>query len=587
MDSQTPEFARARKLLDGLPWFQGLPDEARDLLAEGCSWMSLPGGQVLFYEGETADAVYLIAQGSLGAFRRRDGEIQSIGEMFAGESVGELGVLTARPRVATVRALRDSLLLRLPGSHLDMLAERFPQALLGLARLALKRSSEGGARRYDTAPRTIALLPQCAGVPLRDFASELLMRLAKFGRVRLLTSSDADRPPDWFEEQEREARFVLYLADQESGPWRERCRRQADAWLLLARADETPAAFSEVLQPVPHPDAPRPEHLVLLHSAKPRLGAGKRWLKSRPHARLHHVRGEPDVGRIGRLLCHQGLGLVLSGGGARGFAHLGVIKALREAEFEIDAVGGTSMGAVIGAGLAADWSTEEMIEVFRQAFYDTNPLSDWTLPVISLVSGRKQSRLLQDTFGSRDIEDLVLPYFCVSANLTTGAAAVHRTGPLWYWLRASTAIPGIVPPLMHHGEVFVDGGVINNLPVDVMREMHRGEIIAVDIGSDYRLKSKFDESELPPIWQLAAEWFGPSHRPSLRQVLLRAGMVNSGTAALQAREISSLLLTPPLDDIDLTEWKSYFRAIDRGYQYTLRMIGGEKDVLSQEPPTLW
>ena len=278
---------------------------------------------------------------------------------------------------------------------------------------------------------------------------------------------------------------------------------------------------------------------------------------------------------------------MLSGGGARGFAHLGVIKALREAGFEIDAVGGTSMGAVIGAGLAADWSTEEMIEVFRQAFYDTNPLSDWTLPVISLVSGRKQSRLLQDSFGSRDIEDLVLPYFCVSANLTTGAAAVHRTGPLWYWLRASTAIPGIVPPLMHHGEVFVDGGVINNLPVDVMREMHRGEIIAVDIGSDYRLKSKFDESELPPIWQLAAEWFGPSHRPSLRQVLLRAGMVNSGTAALQAREMSSLLLTPPLDDIDLTEWKSYFRAIDRGYQYTLRMIGGEKDVLSQEPPTLW
>ena len=225
MDHLTPEFARARKLLDGLPWFQGLPDEARDLLAEGCSWMSLPGGQVLFYEGEAADAVYLIAQGSLGAFRRRDGEIQGIGEMFAGESVGELGVLTARPRVATVRALRDSLLLRLPGSHLDMLAERFPQALLGLARLALKRSSEGGARRYDTAPRTIALLPHCGGVPLRDFASQLLMRLARFGRVRLLTSSDSGHPPEWFEEQEREARFVLYLADEETGPWRERWTR--------------------------------------------------------------------------------------------------------------------------------------------------------------------------------------------------------------------------------------------------------------------------------------------------------------------------------------------------------------------------
>lgn len=587
MKRQTPEFGRARTLLDGLPWFQGLPEEARDLLAEGCTWQTIQGGQVLFHEGETADAVYLIARGSLGAYRRRGDEVQSLGDMFAGESVGELGVLTGRPRVATVRALRDGELLKLPGSHLEKLAEHFPQTLLGLARLALKRAGEGGGRRYDSAPRTIALLPQCGGVPLREFASQLLMRLAKFGRVRMLTSSDADHPADWFEAQEEEARFVLYLADQETGPWRERCRRQADAWLLIARADETPAAFSEVLQPMPHPDAPRPEHLVLVHTQKPRLGAGKRWLKARPHAQLHHVRGEPDVGRLARLLCHQGLGIVLSGGGARGFAHLGVIKALREANFEIDAVGGTSMGAVIGAGLAADWSTEEMVEVFRQAFYDTNPLSNWTLPIVSLVSGRKQSRLLQDSFGSRDIEDLVLPYFCVSANLTTGNAAIHRSGPLWYWLRASTSIPGIVPPLIHRGEVYVDGGVINNLPVDIMREVHRGEIIAVDVGGDYRLKADVDETELPPIWQLAAEWFGRSHRPTMRQVLLRAGMVNSGTAAQQARTMSSLLLAPPLGDFDLLEWKCYFRAMDRGYQYALRVIGGEKDALTQEPPALW
>lgn len=587
MTPGSADFQRARQLLDGLPWFQGLPEEARNLLAAGCSWHHLPGGDVLFYEGESADAVYLIARGSLGAFRKRDDEIQSIGEMFAGESVGELGVLTGRPRVATVRALRDSELLKLPGSHLETLANQFPQALLGLARLALKRAGQGGARRYDSAPRTIALLPQCAGVPIREFASQLLMRLSRFGRVRLLTSSDAHHSIAWCLEQEEDARFVLYLADETSGDWRERCRRQADAWLLVALADDTPGAFAEVLQAVPHPDAPRPEHLVLLHRDKPRLGAGKRWLKTRPRAQLHHVRHEPDVGRLARLLCQQALGLVLSGGGARGFAHLGVIKALREANFEIDAVGGTSMGAVIGAGLAADWSTEEMIEVFRRAFYDTNPLSDWTLPLISLVSGHKQSKLLQDSFGSRDIEDLILPYFCVSANLTHGNAVVHRSGPLWYWLRASTSIPGIVPPLMHRGEVYVDGGVINNFPVDVMRDLHHGEIIAVDVGGDYRLRAEQDETELPPIWQLFSEWFGPKRRPTLRQVLLRAGMVNSGSAAQQARALSSLLLAPPLGDIDLLEWKAYYRAIDRGYQYALRMIGGEKDALMQETPPLW
>ncbi|MDZ4812271.1 MAG: patatin-like phospholipase family protein [Pseudomonadota bacterium] len=584
MSAMPRHIDQARQLLEQVAWFQALPEVAREALLAGCEGRDLPGGAVLFFEGETSDSAYLVLSGSLGAFKRDEHGSHLIGQIVMGETVGELGVLTQRPRTASVRALRDSEVLRLPAAHLEAVGAQYPQALVGLSRLALRRATEPRASRYhDAAPRTIALLAQSEGVDLRGFAQTLAVALSRYGKVRQLTSDSAGLAPAQYLAMESEARFVLYIADAADAEWRSQCRRQADAWLLVARASGQPTADAEILFARTSASVPTPEHLVLVHDGKPRLGAGHRWHALRDSASLHHVRHAGDIGRVARLLCGQSLGLVLSGGGARGFAHIGVIKALREAGFEIDVVGGTSIGAVIGAGIAADWSVEEMTEIFRRCFYDTNPLSDYTLPFVSLVSGRKASRLLQEAFGSRDIEDLPLPYFCMSSNLTTGKAAIHRRGPLWQWLRASIAIPGLMPPVCMGGEVHVDGGVINNLPVDVMRGMHQGEVIAVDIGGNYVIKSAIDEVDLPPIWQLATEWFRNRRRPKLSQILLRAGMVNSGSAALEARELSTLLLTPPLDDIDLLEWKAFYRAIDRGYQHTLRIVGGRKDVLSEAP----
>ncbi len=582
MSATAQHIEQARQLLGQVPWFQALPEEARDALLAGCEAQELLGGNVLFFEGETSDSAYLVLSGCLGAFRSGERGPLLVGQIVMGETVGELGVLTQRPRNASVRALRDSEVLRLPAAHLEAVGAQYPQALVGLSRLALRRATEPRAQQYhDATPRTIALLAQSAGVDLIAFAQSLATALSRFGSVRLLDARQAGWPSAQYLAVESESRFVVYVADGNDPEWRSQCRRQADAWLLVARAAAQATGDAEILTPHEASVVPPPEHLVLLHDEKPRLGAGRRWHGMREHAHLHHVRHGGDIARLCRLLCGQSLGLVLSGGGARGFAHIGVIKALREAGFEIDSVGGTSIGGVIGAGIAADWSVEEMTEVFRRCFYDTNPLSDYTFPFISLVSGRKASRLLQEAFGSRDIEDLPLPYFCVSSNLTTGQAAVHRQGPLWEWLRASIAIPGILPPVLKNGQVFVDGGVINNLPVDVMRQHHQGEVIAVDIGGNYVLKSAIEEVDLPPFWQLATEWFRKRRRPKLSQILLRAGMVNSGAAALEARELSTLLLTPPLDDIDLLEWKSFYRAIDRGYQHTLRIVGGRRDVLSE------
>jgi NTE family protein len=264
--------------------------------------------------------------------------------------------------------------------------------------------------------------------------------------------------------------------------------------------------------------------------------------------------------------------VVLSGGGARGFAHIGVVRALREAGIPVDLVGGTSMGAIMGAGVAFGWDHAEMIERFRRAFVQTNPLSDFTLPLVSLVSGRKVGRLLRHEFGEVPIEDLPLPFFCVSSNLTSGRLAVHQHGSLWRWLRASLAIPGVLPPVFHGGEVFVDGGAMNNLPVDVMRELGRGPVVGVDVGSDRTFGAELDSVEMPPLWQWTSWLRGRKRRPNILQILWRAGMVNSAAATAGQRGQTDLLLQPPLAEIDLLDWKSFERAIDIGYRHACERL---------------
>ena len=229
------------------------------------------------------------------------------------------------------------------------------------------------------------------------------------------------------------------------------------------------------------------------------------------------------------------------------------------------------MGGILAAGVASDWSDEELALRFRRSFVDTNPLSDFTLPLVSLVSGRKVGMLLRREFGDIDIEDLPLPFFCVSSNLTTGRIAVHQSGTLWRWLRASVAIPGVLPPVFQGGEVFVDGGAMNNLPVDVMRAKGRGPVIGVDCGMDRAFTTDLEATEMPSIWKLFGGR-GGRKRPNILQILWRAGMVNSTTATMERRRQSDLLVTPALESLDLLDWKGFDRALEIGYRDACRRL---------------
>ncbi|HET7844021.1 MAG TPA: patatin-like phospholipase family protein, partial [Xanthomonadales bacterium] len=534
--------------------------ECRTWLADQMHALALPGGATLFQAGDTPDALYVLLSGSLGAFAPGN-DARVIGQVVAGETVGETGLLTASPRSATIRALRDCELLRLDRTAFDQLALREPAALVAMARIALARATAPSyAQRATTGPRTIAVLPQNEGVDGREFAETLGKALALYGSYVVVDAATGrTKDAGWFSRLEHDNQYVIYVADDGGeSDWRRLTLRQADALLFVADAAGQPAPWSEFVRGIAAP-LPRPEHLAVLHTGKPRLGAGRRWARHRSQARLHHIRSTSDIPRLARLVAGKSMSLVLSGGGARGFAHIGVIKALREAGIEIDAVGGTSIGAIIGAGIACDWPTEELVAEFHRSFVATNPLSDRTFPFVSMVSGRKVSRLLREAFGEREIEDLVLPYFCISSNLTDGRMAVHRSGPVWQWLRASVAIPGVLAPVFYRGQVYVDGGVINNLPVETMRESQRGEVIAVDIGGDHAVKVPpgVEEFDLPPLWKMVVQWYTGHRRPSIVEILLRAGMVNSTATSVASRNASTLLIQPNLLGIDLLNWQAF------------------------------
>ncbi len=573
-----------REMLRSLALFRPLDDTALAGLEHELQYFALPGGALLFEQDEPSDALYLLRSGSLGAFRREgDGPARLIGIVSAGETVGEVGLMLDMPRNATARALRDSELLRLSRSAFEGLVERHPRAMLEMARHALRRMNTRDGGKPHATPRTLAILPHDDGVDARAFAASLVEALHPFGTTRVVDADEGrGRLSSWFSELEEGSDFILYIGEGDA-EWQALCARQADALLLLANAAGTPTAWPPVVCADATGVLARRCQLVLRHPPNLIDGAARRWLAFTPGLDHHHVRDAGDVRRLARLLTGRSLGLVLSGGGARGFAQIGVVRALREAGMEIDCVGGTSIGSIIGAGVALQWSDEEMLENYRRAFVAGRPLADYTLPLVALTRGARVARLLREQFGPRDITDLPLPFYCCSANLSSGRLDSHRDGPLWMWLRASCAIPGVLPPLLHRGEVHVDGAVINNLPTDVMAAHHAGAIAAIDIGAGDVLHATAEEHATPTWWRQLLER-GSGRRPGIFDILVRSGMVNAERASDERRALATVLLSPPVRETGLLDWRAYERTVEAGYHYGLRVIGGQKDRLHEQPP---
>ena len=572
-------------LLAALPLLRDLNPTLREEIAREVEWFSLPGGTRLFSAGDAVDGLYVVVNGALGVYvASAAGGARLAGQVVAGETAGEMEVISGGRRSATLISLRDTEVARLSLRTFEKLIAAHPESLRRIANIVVQRLEllQQAGTQPQARPKTFAIVPNAQDVDAAGFGARLAGELRRVGRAELVLGKDCtDRTSHWFHRLERANEYVLYVSDPQPSNWSKLCLRQADALLLLTRAERKPRAWS-ALRAIGDGSKPvTASEIVFLQEGSRDSSWSRQWLDLQPSQRHHHVRGARDIARVARLLTGHALGVVLSGGGARGFAHLGAMRALEVAKLPIDAIGATSIGAIVGAGWAAGWSYEEIVERFRRSFAHSNPLGDYTLPLVSLVAGRRLGRLLRAEFGETHIEDLQLPYFCVSANLTSGQAAVHRRGSLWLWLRASAAIPGVLPPVFTQHQIYVDGATINNLPVDVMRETLDGTIVAVDAGADRMLETSVEMTEAPPAWHVAS--LLRRRRPSINilQILLRAGMINSAAAMTHQRALADLVLKPPLERIDLLDWRAFDRTIELGYRYASEALERNAGIFSR------
>jgi predicted acylesterase/phospholipase RssA len=379
--------------------------------------------------------------------------------------------------------------------------------------------------------------------------------------------------------ESRSQLVILECERSQAAAWVDFCLRQADSILVLADEREIGTVGTQAQWWNDAKLGERASHVVLaiVHpraDSLPRGGAAHARLPG--VSRLFHVRSglAADAGRLSRWLLARSVGLVLGGGGALGIAHVGVLKALEEARVPVDMVGGTSMGAIFAGGLARGWSADEIMDHVRKIFASPFALYDPTFPFGSLLAGKKLDRVMEDLFGDIDIADLWTPFFCVSTNISRAHGEVHDMGSLREAIRSSCSIPGLFPPYQWLKQLLVDGGLIDNLPIDIMAEICRGPVIAVDV-FPYQRNHRREAGDFRwrRVADLASKLFSRAG-PWIFDVLVHATLAGSQRTTEQSltRHPPALYLTPELTRYRLLDWRAHEALFRAGYTTAKREI---------------
>lgn len=535
-ETGTPDGVAVHTLLADVPLLAGADERTLAQLVQHLRPVSVEAGEIVIGQGDPADRLYLVRSGRLRVLVEDAEGLRAVRELGPGAAIGELALLTGTPRSATVQAVRDSELLELDADVFHALLERDPGLAVAVARtLAAQLQASGGLATASPRPAVVSARALGRDVPFERLVAELGAALGAFGSVAMLSGAEAGEAHGAsLDRAEREHAYVLLVDGGADAAWSAFCARQADRHVAFAApgADDSSLGPAGADLVVTRPLAP--DRLVaLIAGLEPRA--------------VHHLEGG-SMARVARRLTRGALGLVFSGGGARGYAHIGALEALLDAGFEVDRIGGCSIGAFIGGMHASGLSPEEMRARCREELVRRSPFNDYTLPRVSLIRSRKAAKMLDRVFGETLVEELPVALFTVSADLLRSRTVVHRSGYLYEAVGASMSIPGLVPPLARPGRLLVDGGVLNNLPVDVMAAEDEGPIVAVDV------IRRLDEAENDASPQL----------PSIMETLSRATVLGSVERAERNRRLADLVVTPDVQDVAMREFSALDRAADAG-----------------------
>jgi predicted acylesterase/phospholipase RssA len=506
--------------------------------------------------------MYVVRAGRLEVVDEAAGAV--IRELGRGDAVGELALLTDSPRSASVRAARATDVIAVNRGDFDELLHRSPALSLALTRSLGRqlRDTRAPASTARPRPTTVALIALDAKIPLPRLAARLgaaleaHLSVAVLGGAELPTQAVSGEPATVYgpllDHAEAGHDLVLLVGGSagQPEPWMKFCLQQADRILVVTGGGPVPPTLGK------YPELQACD-LVGYDPAPQELDG---WAAALHPVESHVIRETElgaDIARLARRLSGTSLGIVLSGGGARAFSHIGVLEELTAAGVTIDRVAGVSMGAVIGALFAMGYDADEMDAICFDEWVQRRPLSDYTLPRHSLIRGERFISMLHRTFGTWLIEELPRSFICCSAELRSGRLEIARNGPLWEAVAFSICLPIIAPPRVRGREIFIDGSLVDNLPVKAMADMGEGPIIAVDV------KATFERSKDGPAAARARD-ARPPRPPSLGETLTRVLLLGSENTSEAARRYADLLIKPRPEGVGLLEFHQLDTAREAG-----------------------
>lgn len=552
--------------------FEGVAPEALNALQSVSTVRQIAGGEALVRQGDDADALYFVES---GRFRVVVNKVRIVAHIEAGEAVGELAFFAGGKRTADVIATRDSTVREVSRQAFDKIASRYPQLNVAMLKLVSERLAVATARTSSISsnnPRVIAILP--AGTS--TLPDGFLTRLAEAFEAVVRTDTpvipldratseagDAREYQSWLAEQEAMGAYVL-IDGSGSDDWGEMVCRNADALVMVARPGQSePEPNAMEISAMRYIAEPQRTLLLLRKSADKNISKSGEWIDPRMPKLHHHVALDHagDFTKVARFLTGRAVGVVLAGGGALGCAHLGVIKALRQADIPIDFIGGASAGAAMGGAIARGMTVDETLDQMEAMFIHAKAMRRLTLPIYSLLDPTVFDSELRTRYGTRDIADQPINFFGVSTNLSTNGLHIHRRGPLWECVRASGSLPTLLPPFIDkEGNILVDGGVLDNVPVKVMHGLKAGPNIVVSLGDPHEIwRTDVLYDDIRGRWSLLRDVILRRKRdvefPSIVEIMSRSMVVASRMASKEMLGDQDILVNPPIiPNMQILDW---------------------------------
>jgi predicted acylesterase/phospholipase RssA/CRP-like cAMP-binding protein len=553
------------KRLGKYPILMHFSESELRMLVEQSETLELETNQVLFYQDEPSDYVFYLIDGHLEGFSSSDFILKVI-EIHRGEVIGEMGVVSGEPTSLAVRASVPSQVLKIKREVFLGFFKKDPELLMILTQRIARRLRNVilDLRTTHYPYKNIALVLLSKGIDLTDMKA-VFAKYTSVDHVKIYEKEDWKKTKmdivPFFYECEEDIGINIYIADYHEEQWSQAVLDHVDYIYLMVKDSESPTLNTEKIALLRN----RPADIVIIHSEQGPYENTARFYEQYPFKRHHHVmKTKAHYQRLYRYMTGQAIGLVFSGGGLRGYVHYGLVKALLEANIPIDCIGGSSMGAALGGFLALhyDWdSFDKALHSLMNLFRDRRAYRYLTLPLVSLLSGELLTQLIKENFSPYQIEDLPTNFFCIVSNLSKIQKEIKTKGSLWEWIRASVSVPGAIPPFEKNGEIYVDGSVCANLPVQDMRDYldQAGKIIAFNVHIHPFSRVSYSFPPILKFTDMVKYKLGLKKEyvlPHFNDILVEASFINQYMHKANEMKKADIVISPDTSSFNLHDAKN-------------------------------